>query len=218
MALLLYTGQRRSDVILFGKQHVRDGWLKFTQQKNRKRKPVTLEIPVLLPLQRIIDATPSAGLTFLESDKGQPFSEAGFGNKFRQWCDEAELPHCSAHGLRKAGASIAATNGTTPHQLVSVFGWLSLKQAKLYTRAERQKQLPGGAMKLLLRGQRRNVNVSHLRYKSIPPIEIIGEFRRVLPRGGISTLGSKQLDSRRNFVEFLNLGAPRSATRGALVG
>jgi hypothetical protein len=25
MALLLYTGQRRSDVVLFGRQHVRDG-------------------------------------------------------------------------------------------------------------------------------------------------------------------------------------------------
>lgn len=151
MALLLYTGQRRSDVILFGKQHVRGGWLKFTQQKNRRRKPVTLEIPVLAPLQRIIEATPATGLTFLENDKGQPFSEAGFGNKFRQWCDEAGLKHCSAHGLRKAGASIAATNGATPHQLMSVFGWLSLKQAELYTRAARQKQLAGGAMKLLLR-------------------------------------------------------------------
>jgi hypothetical protein len=34
---------------------------------------------------------------------------------------------------------------------MSVFGWLSLTQAELYTRAARQKQLAGGAMKLLLR-------------------------------------------------------------------
>src|SRR5262249_24575377 len=40
MALLLYTGQRRSDVILFGRQHVRNGRLTFTQQKNRKRNPI----------------------------------------------------------------------------------------------------------------------------------------------------------------------------------
>ncbi|MCB8819966.1 hypothetical protein [Microvirga rosea] len=32
LALLRYTGQRRSDLVLFGKQHVRAGWLKFTQQ------------------------------------------------------------------------------------------------------------------------------------------------------------------------------------------
>jgi integrase len=42
MALLLYTGQRRSDVILFGRQRLRDGWLTFTQQKNRNRKPISL--------------------------------------------------------------------------------------------------------------------------------------------------------------------------------
>jgi integrase len=61
--LLLYTGQRRSDVVLFGRQHVKDGWLKFTQHKNRNRKPVTLELPILPQLQAIIDATPSGNMT-----------------------------------------------------------------------------------------------------------------------------------------------------------
>lgn len=37
----------------------------------------------------------------------------GLGNKMRQWCDQAELPHCRAHGIRKAGATIAAENGAT---------------------------------------------------------------------------------------------------------
>jgi integrase len=151
LALLLYTGQRRSDVILFGKQHVREGWLKFTQRKNMRNRPVTLELPILPALQRIINATPTGDMTFLLTDLGRPFTGAGFGNKMRQWCDEAGLDHCSAHGLRKAGAVIAAENGATPHQLMSVFGWLSLKQAELYTRAAQQKRLAGGAMKLLLR-------------------------------------------------------------------
>jgi integrase len=46
LALFLFTGQRKSDVVLFGRQHVRDGILTFTQQKNRNRKPVRLELPV----------------------------------------------------------------------------------------------------------------------------------------------------------------------------
>ncbi|TGS73876.1 integrase, partial [Mesorhizobium sp. M3A.F.Ca.ET.175.01.1.1] len=46
LGLLLYTLQRRSDVVLFGKQHVRNGVLKFTQQKNKRRKAVSLEIPI----------------------------------------------------------------------------------------------------------------------------------------------------------------------------
>src|SRR5262249_23363771 len=56
LALLMWTGARRSDVVLLGKQHVRDGWLRFTAQKNRNRKPTTIEIPILPDLQRVIDA------------------------------------------------------------------------------------------------------------------------------------------------------------------
>ena len=80
---------------------------------------------------------------------GKPFSRAGFGNKFRQWCDEASLKHCTAHGLRKAGAVIAAENGATAHQLKAIFGWSTLKQAELYTRAAEQKRLAEDAMDLL---------------------------------------------------------------------
>jgi integrase len=50
MSLLLYAGARRSDVVRFGRQHVRNGWLRYTQHKGRNRSPVTLEIPVLRPL------------------------------------------------------------------------------------------------------------------------------------------------------------------------
>jgi hypothetical protein len=50
-------------------------------------------------------------LTFLVTKHGKPFTANGFGNWFRDRCDEARLPQCSAHGLRKAGATIAAENG-----------------------------------------------------------------------------------------------------------
>ncbi len=151
LALLLYTGQRRSDVVLLGRQHVRNGWLRFTQRKNRNRKPITLELPILPALQEIIDASRTGDLTFLVTEYAQPFTANGFGNKMRQWCDEAELPECTAHGLRKAGATIAAENGATAHQLMSIFGWLTLKEAERYTRAAEQKRLAAGAMQLLER-------------------------------------------------------------------
>jgi integrase len=62
LALLLYTGVRRSDLVLLGKQHVRNGWLKFTAQKNRNRKPVALEIPLLPVLREIISDLPCLGV------------------------------------------------------------------------------------------------------------------------------------------------------------
>jgi integrase len=149
--LLLYTGQRRSDVVLFGRQHVHDGALRFTQVKGRNRSPKRLELPVLPELQKIIDASPTGNLTFLVTKFGKPFTADGFGNWFRRRCDEAGLPHCSAHGLRKAGATIAAENGATGSQLMAIFGWETMKEAERYTKAARQKKMARDAMPKLLR-------------------------------------------------------------------
>src|SRR6202042_1542416 len=80
---------------------------------------------------------------------GRPFAEAGFGNWFRDRCNEAGLGHCTAHGLRKAGATMAAERGATVNQLKAIFGWSTLKQAALYTHAAEQAALAGGGMMLL---------------------------------------------------------------------
>ena len=149
LALLLYTGQRRSDIIRLGKQHVRGGKLTFTQHKGRNRKPHRLTLPILPVLQRTIDATPCGDLTFLVNDWGRPFTDGSFGNKFRDWCDQANLAHCSAHGLRKAGATIAANNGATAHQLMAIFGWDTLKEVEKYTAKADQRRLAESAMHLL---------------------------------------------------------------------
>ena len=54
-----------------------------------------------------------------------------------------------AHGLRKAGATIAANNGATAHQLMAIFGWDTLKMAEEYTRKADQEKLARAAMHLL---------------------------------------------------------------------
>ncbi|HRN87912.1 MAG TPA: tyrosine-type recombinase/integrase [Hyphomicrobium sp.] len=151
LALLTYTGVRRSDLVRLGKQHVRDGWLRFKQHKNRNRHPVEVEIPILPELQRIVDASPTGDLTYLVTAYGRPFTAAGFGIRFREWCDKAGLPHCTAHGLRKAGAAIAAENGASEHQLMAIFGWQTIKEAERYTKAARRKKMAGDAMPLLKR-------------------------------------------------------------------
>src|SRR5262245_11232306 len=61
-----------------------------------------LSIPVLPALEVVIASTPKEHLTFLTTAFGKPFTAAGFGNWFREKCNAASLPHCSAHGLRKA--------------------------------------------------------------------------------------------------------------------
>lgn len=148
-ALLLYTGVRRSDVVRLGRQMVKDGWIRFVEEKGKRHVVKDRQIPVLPQLQAIIDATPSEHMTFLVTELGAPFTGDGFGNWFRARCNEAGLSHCSAHGLRKAGATIAAENGATEHQLMAIYGWASPKQAAHYTRRANRRRLVGDAMHLV---------------------------------------------------------------------
>lgn len=94
---------------------------------------------------------------------GKPFTANGFGNKFRDWCDETGLSHCSAHGLRKAGATIAAENGATAHQLMSIFGWLTLKEAERYTREAERKRMGRHELPDAIAGEQNRLKVLHLR-------------------------------------------------------
>jgi len=84
----------------------------------------------------------------LVNDWGRPFSDAGFGNWFRDRCVEAGVLG-RAHGLRKAGATIAANNGATSRQLMAIFGWDTLKEAERYTRGADQLRLAEAAMHML---------------------------------------------------------------------
>src|SRR5262249_53856378 len=74
-ALLLYTAQRRSDVVRMGRQHIRNGALTVKQQKTGTELP---PIPVHPHLQAVLDATPSEHLTFLVTTTGKPYG----GNAF----------------------------------------------------------------------------------------------------------------------------------------
>jgi integrase len=143
LALLLYTGQRRSDVVRMGRQHVdKNGAIHVRQDKTG----AALAVPVHATLGAIIDATPSDHLTFLTTSFGKPFTSAGFGNWFRDRCNEAELPHCSAHGLRKAAARRLAEAGCSASQIAAITGHASLREIVRYTKAADQVHLGVSAM------------------------------------------------------------------------
>ena len=139
MALALYTGQRRGDLVQFGKQHVREGSLIFTQNKGRNRNPIILELPIIPALQNVLDASPTGDLTFLVTAHGRPFTNNGFGNRFRDWCDAAGLPNCSVHGLRKAAAARLAELGCTEFEIMAITGHQTSKEVTRYTKAASQK-------------------------------------------------------------------------------
>jgi len=156
LALLLYTAQRRSDIALLGKQHLKNGRLVFTQTKNRDRNPVRLSIPVLSELQRILDASPTGDMTFLVTSFGKPFTAAGFGNWFREQCDKAGLPQCSAHGVRKALAARMAELGCTAKEIQAITGHKTLKEIERYTESARQQTLADAAVAKIEAAHRAN--------------------------------------------------------------
>lgn len=166
LALALYTGQRRADLVQFGKQHVRDGWLVFTQHKNRKNKPVRMEIPIICELQEIIDATPTGDLTFLNTAFNRPFTSNGFGNRFRKWCDEAGLKNCSVHGLRKAAAARLAELGCTEYEIMAITGHTTSKEVTRYTHAASQKTRAQSALNRMSQEQTED--------KSVPLSKVVG--------------------------------------------
>lgn len=137
-------------MVQLGRQMERVGRLHFTETKGRDRAPKNRVIPMLPQLRAVIEATPSGHMTYLVTEFGRSYSPGGFGNWFRRRCNEAGLKHCTAHGLRKTGARLAAENGATAHQLMAIFGWDTLKQAEVYTREADRRRLADQAMHLLL--------------------------------------------------------------------
>ena len=149
LGLLLFSGARRQDMVDLGKQHARGGWIRYVPKKTLYKRRDVSQKPLLPVLAAIIAKSPCGSMTFLETEYGKPFTPAGFGNWFRDRCDEAGLPQCTAHGLKKAGATIAAENGATTRQLMAMFDWSTISQAEVYTRAADQKRLAGQAMGLI---------------------------------------------------------------------
>jgi integrase len=144
LALLLFTAQRRSDVVKLGRQHLRGDLISLRQEKT--------DAPLLIlmhpKLQAALAAVSRENLTFLLTAHGAPFTAAGFGNWFRDRCNEAGLPQCSAHGLRKAAARRLAEAGCSADQIKAVTGHRSLSEVARYTKAADQERLARAAMNM----------------------------------------------------------------------
>jgi integrase len=97
-------------------------------------------------------------LTFLLTEFGKPFTSAGFGNWFRDQCDKAGLPQCSAHGLRKLAATRLANAGCSTDQIKAITGHKSLSEVARYTKAADQTRLARQAMSMLRADQEQNLS------------------------------------------------------------
>jgi integrase len=150
-ALLLYTGQRRGDVVKFGRRHIHGDLLIIDQGKTEGGEEAHLEIPVHPKLREIVEATPMVGVkTFLVTHFGKPYTAPGFGNWFRELCDAAGCHGVSAHGLRKACARRLAEIGCSANQIAAITGHATLKEVARYTNAADRKRMGREAIAKLI--------------------------------------------------------------------
>lgn len=146
LALLLYTGCRRSDVVTLGRQHIDGDIIRVQQGKT----DAVAEVPIVAELAAALNAAPRNHLTFLVTAQGRPFTSTGFYNWFVDCARKAGLPKgCSPHGLRKAISRRLAEAGATSHQLMSVTGHKSLAEAERYTREANRRKMAREGMAAL---------------------------------------------------------------------
>lgn len=144
--LLRFIAFRREDVVRIGPEHIRNGRVQYRQAKNEDRNPVDADIPLHPDLEASIAATARDTKTFLLTEFGKAFTANGFGNKFKDWCRQADLPHCSAHGIRKATATALAENGATAHEIMSITRHKTLEEVERYTKDARMRKMADTAM------------------------------------------------------------------------
>jgi integrase len=158
LELLLHTGQRRGDVVRMGRQHmISDDEIEVRQEKTG----TSLVVPLHPQLLEVLALVPRAHLTFLTTEYGAPFSSAGFGNWFRDQCNLAGLPQCSAHGLRKSFATRRIDSGSNEKQAAAGTGHKSPSALAGYIRDADQRRLARQSLDLQLRAEREQ-NLSNL--------------------------------------------------------
>lgn len=142
-ALHIYTGQRRSDVVKMTRADVAGGKIRVVPFKTGTK----VLVPIHRDLKPILDASPLGRMYLIETERGGPFSVAGYGNWSRDPHRAAELPdECVTHGLRKAAGRLLAEAGASTKQIMAVLGLKSIELAELYTRDAEQEQLAEGGM------------------------------------------------------------------------
>jgi integrase len=144
--LLLYTGQRASDVARMDRADLAEGGIWVVQQKTKAK----LLVPVHPNLQLALAGFDGEEGTLLKTGFGEAFTAKGFSNFMADRIGQAELPErCVTHGLRKAAARRLAEAGCSANEIASITGHVSLEEVARYTKAAEQKKLARAAISRL---------------------------------------------------------------------
>lgn len=119
LELALNTAGRRCNIATLTRDHLQGRRIVTNHAKGGDEASVMM----LATTKAAIEALPAAPIKALITTQfGEPFTVAGLGNRMRKWCDEAGLPQCSLHGIRKALARRVAESGGTDAEGQAITG------------------------------------------------------------------------------------------------
>jgi integrase/recombinase XerD len=84
LCLMLFLGARKQDAIRLGPKNMRDGVMRYVPKKTSYVCAEESVKPILPPLAEALRRTPIGLKTFLVTAYGEPFTDAGFGNRMRE--------------------------------------------------------------------------------------------------------------------------------------
>ena len=157
LELLLATGAGRQDAAALTRANIRGGRLHYRRGKTAE----LVDLPILPELAKEMSYLPPDRMVLLAREDGVTgYTTESFGNLFRRWCAQVGLPHCAAHGLRKAGARRLAEAGATEFEVMSFLGHATAREASRYVAAANRAKLADSGLAKL--GTKPKHNVSNL--------------------------------------------------------
>ncbi|RUW09401.1 MULTISPECIES: tyrosine-type recombinase/integrase [unclassified Mesorhizobium] len=150
LRLILNTGAARQDVIRLGWQSTGEGRIAYRRLKTGG----DVDLPILDELAEVLRPLPTNRLLFVTHTGDRAYKPTTFGNWFHDQCVDAGLPHCSSHGLRKAGATRLADAGATELEIMAYLGHRTPDEARTYTKKANRKRLGDTGMEKVARAKR----------------------------------------------------------------
>ncbi|MGO9685116.1 MAG: tyrosine-type recombinase/integrase [Beijerinckiaceae bacterium] len=143
VTLLLYTGQRVSDMVNMKWSHFDGDLIEVVQQKTGE----TAWIPCHRRLKALLATLPRRGDNILTAEHGEPYKSASISTLVRRVLHDAGISGYSVHGLRKNAAQALAEAGCSISEIMAITGHRSPGMALHYAKRAEKKRLARSGMK-----------------------------------------------------------------------
>lgn len=146
VAMGLYTGQRKGDLLRAKWKDIEDGGIHFIQQKTGKH----VWVPILPELDAVLTGVNRRSLHILTTGSGRVWKASNFDSVFGGYLKRAGIEGYVFHGLRKNAAMILAEAGCTTEEIKAWTGHSDV-MAGYYARGADQKRLVNAAKEKVLK-------------------------------------------------------------------